>query len=93
MPGLTGEASKSIEGMTIKIDPDGEVATLAPGHASSGKVSVLEATSLYVKFGEKKKPKDEAYIYDISKDTPMLPSKLKINNDEGILPTYLKQVP
>lgn len=92
IPGPEEELQKHLTGATIAIDNTGAASSVASGHAASYQLIVIEESPLYVKLGAPGQSIDEAWVYDKTKRLLMTPSKLNIDGERGILPTYFKRI-
>jgi hypothetical protein len=92
VPNPGKELRKHLIGTTIAIENTGAASSIAPGHAASFQFSVIEETPLYLKIGAQGLPIEEAYVYDKTKRLIMMPSKLTIEGERGVLPTYFKRI-
>lgn len=92
VPNPGKELRKHLSGTTIAIDKTGAASTVAPGHADSFRLIVVEENSLYLKIGAPEQAIEEALVYDKAEWVIMMPSKLTIDGTRGVLPTNFKRV-
>ena len=91
LPDPGKEMKKHLSGTTISIDKTGATSTVAPGHAASYQMVVREETPLYIKMAGPDQPIEEALVYDKTQNLMMISSKLTIDGEHGVIPTYFKR--
>ena len=92
VPNPAKEVKKHLSGTTIAIEQTGQLSLVAPGHAGTQQVGIIEETPLYLKIGDKERPSEEAFVYERASGLLMMPGKLLINGNSGVLPTYFKRM-